>query len=103
MTIHFSDSPRGQNSVFFCNLKDGDIITFGLGPAPELVPLPDPQICNLQLAVARVSYASGASEVFDQFVEDDNDDSNLSQVPVYFGSPWVEDDFLMRRLEALVC
>jgi hypothetical protein len=58
-------------------------------------------ICNLQLAVARVSHASGASEIFDRFLDDDDDDG--CDVPVYFGGPFVSDDVLMHRLEALAC
>jgi hypothetical protein len=58
-------------------------------------------ISNLHLAVARVSYAFGASEVFDQFVDDD--DENACDVPVYFGGPFMSDDVLTRKLEALAC
>ena len=61
--------------------------------------LPDPRICNHHLAIARVFAASGAAEVFDKYLEDDEDD--MTQVPVYFGGPFVADDVLMRRLEAL--
>jgi hypothetical protein len=56
-------------------------------------------ICNLHLAIARVSYASGASEVFDRYLDDDDEDE--CQVPMYFGSPFVSDDVLMRKLEVL--
>ena len=70
--------------------------------APAVVaPLPDPMICNLHLAVARVSHGCGASEVFDQFLDDDGDDA--CDVPVYFGGPFVSDDVLMRKLEVLAC
>ena len=55
-------------------------------------------ICNLHLAVARVSHASGASEVFDQFLDDDEDACN---VPIYFGGPFMSDDVLMCKLEVL--
>jgi hypothetical protein len=49
-----------------------------------------------------VSYACGASEIFDRFFCDEDDDG--FQVPVYFGGPFVADDVLMRKLETkLVC
>ena len=51
-------------------------------------------ICNLHLAVVRVPHASGASEVFDRCLDDD--DENACDVSVHF-------DVLMRRLEALTC
>ncbi|KAF8318592.1 uncharacterized protein EI90DRAFT_2697383 [Cantharellus anzutake] len=54
-------------------LKDGDEIEFGKGTGGDLIGLPDPQICNLHLAVARVFAASGAAEVFDKYLEDDED------------------------------
>lgn len=81
-------------------LRDGDEIKFGAGTGGRLLPFPDPRICNLHLAVCRVSSACGISEIFDQFLSDDDDDR--FQVPVYFGGPFVSDDVLMRKLEALV-
>jgi len=47
-----------------------------------------------------VSSTCGTSEIFDQFLDDDDDDR--FQVPVYFGGPFVSDDVLMHKLEALV-
>jgi len=81
-------------------LNDGDEIEFGRGNGGETIQLPDPPICNLHLAVARVFAASGAAEVFDKYLDDDEDD--MAQVPVYFGGPFVADDVLMRRLEVLI-
>ena len=82
-------------------LLDGEEICFGAGTGGRDVPLPDPKFCNLHLAICRVSYACGASEIFDQFLWDEVDDG--FQVPVYFGGPFVSDDVLMRKLETLVC
>jgi hypothetical protein len=73
---------------------------FGSGPGGTHIPPPDPQMCNLRLAVSRVAYASGASEIFDKFVDDEGED--IMQVPVYFGGPFVSDDVLMRKLEVAV-
>ncbi|KAI0288761.1 hypothetical protein BC826DRAFT_1036060 [Russula brevipes] len=81
-------------------LDDGDEIQFGKGDAGNRIQLPDPRICNLHLAIARVFAASGAADVFDKYLEDDED--YMSQVPVYFGGPFVADDVLMRRLEVSV-
>ncbi|KAF8331973.1 uncharacterized protein EI90DRAFT_3123066 [Cantharellus anzutake] len=81
-------------------LRDGDEMKFGQGIGGDEIPLPDPRICNLHLAVARVFAASGAAEVFDKYLEDDDDDY-MTQVPVYFGGPFVDDDVLMRKLEVL--
>ncbi|KAF8523340.1 hypothetical protein BU17DRAFT_86082 [Hysterangium stoloniferum] len=82
------------------SLDDGDEIEFGKGNGGNTVQLPDPHICNLHLAVARVVAASGAADVFDKYLEDDEDD--IMQVPVYFDGPFVADDVLMRRLEGSV-
>ena len=87
--------------VGYILLRDGDEIHFGAGTGGHQVALPDPRICNLHLAICRVSYACGASEIFDQFLWDEDDDG--FQVPVYFGGPFVSDDVLMRKLETLVC
>ena len=82
-------------------LEDGDEIVFGQGGDGGEVDHPDPYICNLHLAVARVSAASGAAEIFDKYLEDDDVDD--WHVPIYFGGPFVSDDVLMRRIEALAC
>jgi hypothetical protein len=81
-------------------LKDGAEIGFGRGNGGDRIALPDPRICNLHLAVARVFAASGAAEVFDKYLEDDDDDY-MTEVPVYFGGPFVDDDTLIRRIEVL--
>jgi len=78
-------------------LKDGDEILFGAGIGCHKIALPDPRLCNVHLAVCRVSYACGASEIFDQFLDDEDDEG--FQVPVYFGGPFVSDNVLMRKLE----
>jgi hypothetical protein len=85
---------------FFIKRQDGDEISFGKGEAGNIISLPNPKLCNLHLAIARVSYACGAAEIFDQFLEDEDEDG--FQVPVYFGSPFVSDETLMRKLEVLV-
>ncbi|KAI9510211.1 hypothetical protein F5148DRAFT_1147755 [Russula earlei] len=48
--------------------------------------------------IARVFAASGVAEVFDQYLEDDDD--YMLQVPVYFGGPFVDDDTLMPNSRA---
>jgi hypothetical protein len=83
-------------------LDDGDEIEFGCGVGGNqtLLRLPDPRVCNLHLAIARVFAASGAAEVFDKYLDDDKRD--FTGVPVYFGGPFAADDVLMRKLEAAV-
>lgn len=75
------------------------ISIFGKGPSGSRVPLPNPAFCTLHLAIARVLHASGESEMFEQFFDDEDEDG--FQVPVYFGGPFVCDDVLMRKLEVL--
>ena len=62
-----------------------------------MIDLPDPCICNLHLAVARVSHACGASEIFKEYVDGDGEERMM---PVYFGGPYMGDDVLMCMLEA---
>jgi len=69
---------------FIC-LCDGDQIVFGGGPeAARLGPGPNPLLCNLQLAVARVLRMSGAADIIAQII-DDGDDSDFPHV--YIASP----------------
>jgi hypothetical protein len=61
-------------------LRDGDEIRFGLGSEGERHGGgPDPFLCNIQLAVARVMKMSGAAEIIAQFRED-ADDSDFPRV-----------------------
>jgi hypothetical protein len=77
-------------------LEDGDEIEFGGGNGGKQISLPDPDVCNLHLAVARVFAASGTAEVFDKHLDDECD---FTGVPVYFGGPFVSDEVLMHKLE----
>ncbi|KAF8338494.1 hypothetical protein F5887DRAFT_983104 [Amanita rubescens] len=72
---------RPDKVVRYILLRDGDEIDFGAGIGGHQVTLPDPRICNLHLAICRVSYACGASEIFDHFFWDEDEDG--FQVPVY--------------------
>jgi hypothetical protein len=69
----------GPGPGFIC-LRDGEEIKFGRGPeAKQLGPGPDPQLCNLQLAVARVLRMSGAADLIMQWMED-GDDSDIPRI-----------------------
>jgi len=57
---------------------------------------PDPEYCNLHLAISRVLHASGAAEIIAKYLEDDED---LCALPSYFGGPFVSDELLYRRLD----
>lgn len=58
----------------FIRLRDGDEILFGQGPEGDTFGIgPDPLLCNIQLAVARVLKMSGAVEVIAQLREDADD------------------------------
>ncbi|KAK9471043.1 uncharacterized protein V1510DRAFT_421486 [Dipodascopsis tothii] len=50
------------------------VLAFG-GPKPEPVAdaLPRPEFCNISLAVAKITYFSGASAVLDRLIEDEED------------------------------
>jgi hypothetical protein len=69
----------------FIRCCDGDQVVFGGGPeAARLGSGPNPSLCNLQLAVARVLRMSGAAEVITQMIKD-GDDSDFPHV--YIASP----------------
>ena len=61
-------------------IQDGDEMGLGKGVDGASVALPDPQICNLRLAVARVFSASGFAEVVENFHKDNDncDTTNFS-------------------------
>jgi hypothetical protein len=51
-------------------IKDEDEMKFGAGNDGSVISLPDPRICNLHLAIARVFSASGFAEVYDKYYRD---------------------------------
>jgi len=64
----------------YITLRDGQDVKFGMGPeANRIGSGPDPLLCNLQLAVARVLKMSGAAELIAQMAED-ADDSDFPRV-----------------------
>ena len=65
----------------------------GKGVDGNKVPMPDPQICNLHLAVARVFSGSGFAEVIEIFFKENGDSGNATPS---FG------DELARRLTPLL-
>ena len=65
-------------------------ITFGNGEDGAAIAWPDPRLCNLHLAVARVFVASGFAEMVEKFEKDNEDDLSTD-----FG------DALWRRLAKL--
>ena len=75
------------------NLRDGDEIHFGCGIKGEkLGGGPLPLFCNVQLAVARVLYMSGALEVVMQ-LRADSDDSDTPHA-------YVASDYFLDILDA---
>jgi hypothetical protein len=88
-----------KRTSYFIQLKDGDEILFGLGEDGQHLDKPDPEYCNLKLALARALHACGAADVIAQLYGDDDDDEAVLTQPVYLGGPFVSDDTLFRRLD----
>ena len=66
-------------------LNDGDEIEFGKGLGDDgntPIELPDPRLCNLHLAVARVLTASGFAEVLGKVMKDWEDDQIADRVDI---------------------
>jgi hypothetical protein len=55
---------------------------------------PDPEFCNLKLAIARVLHVCGAADIIVEIYRDNDD---ITQ-PGYFDGSFVSDDVLYRRL-----
>ena len=73
-------------------IQDGEEMNIGKGEDGNLIALPDPRLCNLHLAVARVFAASGFAEVVEKYRKDSDDD----------GSATCFGDDLERRLGGVV-
>jgi hypothetical protein len=80
--------------------SDGDEITFNGGGNGNTIDGPDPAYCNLKLAIARALHACGAAAIIAEIYGNGNDDDDdLAGQPIYFGGPYVSDEFLCRRLD----
>jgi hypothetical protein len=80
-------------------LTEGQEISFGRGEsADRTLAKPNPEYCNLKLAIARVMNACGAADIIAEMYGDDDDDEAIVTQPVYMGGPFVSDDVLLRRL-----
>ena len=80
-------------------LRNGDEIIFQGGPDGQVINKPNPEYCNLKLAIARALHACGAADVIDEMYGDGDDiDRAIISQPVYLGGPFVSDDDLFRRL-----
>jgi len=55
---------------------------------------PDPEFCNLKLAIARAMHASGAADIIADIHGENDDDEAM-----YFGGPFISDEVLFRRLD----
>ena len=80
--------------------KDGDELTFKKGKYGTVIDRPDPEFCNLKLAIARELHACGAAGIIaETYSDDDADDEDaIVTQPIYFGGPFVSDDILCCRL-----
>lgn len=59
---------------------------------------PDPEYCNLKLAIARAFHASGAADIIAEIYDNDDEDDFVVR-PIYFSGPFASDDILCRRLD----
>jgi len=91
---------RPAEISFTIKLSDGQEIIFGRGdPDGQVIDKPNPEYCNIKLAIARAMHACGAADIIAEMDWDDDDDEAIVNQPVYFGGPFVPDDTLFRRLE----
>jgi hypothetical protein len=93
---------RSNEIGYFITLRDGDEIIFRRGHADgHVIDKPNPDYCNIKLAVARAMHACGAADIIAEMYGDDleDDDEAIVSLPVYLGGPFVSDDALFRRLD----
>ena len=64
-----------------------------------MIDKPNPEYCNIKLAIARAMHACGAADIISEMDWDDDEDEAIVNQPVYFGGPFVPDDTLFRQLE----
>ena len=96
---YFFREVRPEEIAGTINLVEGQEIIFHRGSSDgKVIDKPNPQYCNIKLAIARIMHACGAADIIAEMYEDDDDDAIVNQ-PVYLGGPFVSDDVLFRRLD----
>ncbi|KAJ3569579.1 hypothetical protein NP233_g4960 [Leucocoprinus birnbaumii] len=84
-------------------LREGQEIIFGLGnPDGEVIDRPNPEYCNIKLALARAVHACGVADIIAEMDWDIDDDEAIVNLPVYFGGPFIPDDILFQSLSLLL-
>ena len=64
-----------------------------------MIDKPDPEYCNIKLALTRAMHACGAADMIAKMYGDDDDNKAIVNQPVYLGGPFVSDGVLFRRLD----
>ena len=81
-------------------LSDGQEIIFGReDPNGQVIDKPNPEYCNMKLAIVRAMHACRTADIISEMDWDNDDDEAIVNQSVYFGGPFVPDDTLFRRLE----
>ncbi|KAK9371649.1 uncharacterized protein V1513DRAFT_454985 [Lipomyces chichibuensis] len=58
---------------FIARVQDGEALLFGRGPEGATMDLPDGELFNIHLSIANVLHASGAGEVIEKVLQDEED------------------------------
>ncbi|KAK9372016.1 uncharacterized protein V1513DRAFT_453743 [Lipomyces chichibuensis] len=58
---------------FIARAQDGEELLFGRGPEGATMDLPDGELFNIHLSIADVLHASGAGEVIEKVLQDEDD------------------------------
>ncbi|KAK9482233.1 hypothetical protein V1527DRAFT_476987 [Lipomyces starkeyi] len=65
--------PRRARGPFMSQCQEGEEVIFGLGPQGYAIDLPDGELFNIHLAIANVLHASGAGEIINKVIQDEED------------------------------
>ncbi|KAK9234059.1 hypothetical protein V1525DRAFT_84561 [Lipomyces kononenkoae] len=66
-------NPRKARGLRITHCQDGEEVIFGQGPQSRAIDLPDGELFNIHLAIGNVLHASGAGEVINQLLQDEED------------------------------
>ncbi|KAK9238783.1 hypothetical protein V1525DRAFT_425141 [Lipomyces kononenkoae] len=69
----FDEFVIGALGPFITHCQDGEELVFGNGPEGTTIDLPDGELFNIHLAIANVLHASGAGEVIDKVLQDEEE------------------------------
>ncbi|KAK9388163.1 hypothetical protein V1515DRAFT_597905 [Lipomyces mesembrius] len=73
VTLWLRKIVQEEQGAYISHCLDGEEVMFGTGPRGHEIDLPDGELFNIHLAIAKVLHASGAGEAISKILQDEEE------------------------------